>query len=94
MLERRATARQRVFKAGSIEFDGASVDCTIRNLSPAGAALDVVSPVGIPHEVTLNIVTWQVRQRGYIVWRSERRVGLVFEQKNDEAGQRTRPEAR
>jgi hypothetical protein len=31
-----------------IEFDGCGVDCTIRNMSEAGAALDVVSPVGMP----------------------------------------------
>jgi hypothetical protein len=78
MKERRATLRQRVFKTGSIEFDGSSIDCTIRNLSSAGAALDVVSPLGIPHEVTLNLVTCQARQHAYIVWRSERRVGIVF----------------
>ncbi len=78
MQDRRATARQRVFKAGSIEFDGASIDCTIRNLSPAGAALDVASPLGIPHEIILNVVTRQTRQHGYVVWRSERRVGIVF----------------
>jgi len=78
MEERRATPRRRVFKAGSIEFDGASIDCTIRNLSAAGAALDIANPVGIPHEVTLNIVTCEARHRGYIVWRKERRVGFVF----------------
>ena len=78
MQERRATLRQRVFKAGSIEFDGYSIGCTIRNLSSAGAALDVGSPVGIPHEVTLNIVSKQARQHAYVVWRSERRVGIMF----------------
>jgi hypothetical protein len=78
MEERRAIPRRRVLKAGSIEFDGASIDCTIRNLSPAGAALDVVSPSGIPHEIILNVVTCQARQRGYVVWRKERRVGITF----------------
>jgi hypothetical protein len=78
MEERRATPRRRVFKAGAIEFDGASVDCTIRNLSPAGAALDIASPVGIPHEITLNLVAHQARQHGYIVWRKDRRVSVAF----------------
>jgi hypothetical protein len=78
MQERRATIRQRVFKAGSIEFVDGSVDCTIRNLSTTGAALDVVSPMGIPHEITLNVMSRQARQHGYIVWRGERRVGMIF----------------
>jgi PilZ domain len=79
MTERRAIARQRVFKAGTIEFDGASVDCTIRNMSVAGAALDVMTPVGIPHEVILNILTRQVRQPSHIVWRKEKRIGIAFD---------------
>lgn len=83
MEERRATPRQRVFKAGSIEFDDASVECTIRNFSSAGAALDLVSSVGIPHEITLNIVTRQVRRHGCVVWRGEQRVGIMFAQKNE-----------
>jgi hypothetical protein len=79
MIERRAIARQRVFKAGTIEFDGAGVDCIIRNMSVAGAALDVATPLGIPHEVILNILTGQVRQPCHIVWRKEKRIGIAFD---------------
>jgi hypothetical protein len=78
MNERRATSRQRVFKAGTIEFDGAAVDCIIRNVSSGGAALEVASLVGIPHEVTLNILTRNERHHGYIVWRKRKRVGVIF----------------
>ena len=78
MTERRAIARQRVFKAGTIEFGGARVDCTVRNISVAGAALDVATPVGIPHEVILNILTHQVCQPCRIVWREEKRIGVAF----------------
>jgi PilZ domain len=79
MEERRATPRQRVFKAGSIEFDGSDIGCTIRNISVAGAALDVASPVGIPHEVTLNVLTGNLRQHCFIIWRKERRIGVAFD---------------
>jgi hypothetical protein len=65
-------------KAGSIEFDDTSIDCTVRNLSTGGAALDVLNPLGIPHEITLNIVSWQARQHAYVVWRSGGRVGIMF----------------
>jgi len=78
MNERRAAKRQRVFKAGTIEFDGSGVDCTIRNMSPIGAALDVASPVGIPHEITLNIASSHERKNCRIVWRKEKRIGVVF----------------
>jgi hypothetical protein len=79
MIERRAIARQRVFKAGTIEFGGTGVNCIIRNMSVAGAALDVATPVGIPHEVILNILTRQVRQPCHIVWRKEKRIGIAFD---------------
>ena len=78
MYERRAQPRQRVFKAGTIEFDGTGVDCTIRNLSPIGAGLEVATPAGIPHEITLTISTCEVRHHCYIVWRKERRLGVAF----------------
>ncbi|THD70050.1 MAG: PilZ domain-containing protein [Bradyrhizobium sp.] len=78
MNERRAAQRQRVFKAGTIEFDGSGVDCTIRNMSSIGAALDVASPVGIPHEITLNIASSNERQNCRIVWRKEKRIGVIF----------------
>jgi K+-transporting ATPase c subunit len=78
MEDRRAKHRQRVFKAGTIEFDGSGVDCTIRNMSATGAALDVASPIGIPHEIILNVVNRHERQSCRIVWRKEKRIGVVF----------------
>jgi hypothetical protein len=78
MNERRATPRQRVLKAGTIEFDGSGIDCTIRNMSSIGAALEVASSIGIPHEITLNILSRHERQNCRIVWRKEKRIGVVF----------------
>ena len=78
MEERRATPRQQVFKAGSIEFDGAAVDCTFRNISWVGARIDVASPLGIPHEVTLDIVTRHERRHCCIIWRGEKGIGVAF----------------
>jgi hypothetical protein len=47
-------------------------------MSPIGAALDVASPVGIPHEITLNIVSRRERQHCHIVWRKDKRIGVSF----------------
>jgi hypothetical protein len=71
-----------VFKAGSIEFDGVALDCTIRNLSPLGAGIDVASPLGFPHEVTLDIVTRHERRHCRIIWRGEKRIGVAFAEKS------------
>jgi hypothetical protein len=73
MDERRSGPRLRVFKAGMIEFGVAGIDCTVRNISASGAALEVASPVGIPQEIILNVPASELRRHGYIVWRKERR---------------------
>ena len=48
--ERRATIRHRTLKGGKIAINEgfSTIDCTIRNLSTAGAMLRVTSVVGIP----------------------------------------------
>lgn len=62
MDERRTIARKRILKAGTIQIGGGgAIDCTVRNLSPIGAALDVQSPVGIPNEFILIIPTEALR---------------------------------
>ena len=78
MDERRDKARRRVLKAGTIEFGGGAIDCTIRNFSDTGAALDVTSPVGIPERFTLVIQADGTHLACTVVWRKERRIGVRF----------------
>ena len=76
--EHRTTPRHRVLKGASIQFHGGAIDCTVRNLSEKGAALDVTSPLGIPTEFTLVTDTGQRPCR--VVWRKEKRIGVTFEE--------------
>jgi hypothetical protein len=76
-MERRAAPRQWVLRAATIEFDGRSIDCVVRNISATGAAFDVSGP--IPPMITLNFVTSRKRQHCFIVWRQQRRVGVAFD---------------
>ena len=78
MDERRDKARHRVLKAGTIEFGGGAIDCTVRNFSDTGAALDVTSPVGIPERVTLVIQADGTHLACTMVWRKEKRIGVRF----------------
>jgi hypothetical protein len=79
MDERRSTKRQRVLKAGSIQFDGGgAIDCTVRNLSQFGAALDVQSPVGISSEFVLVINGDGLRLPCRVAWRKAGRIGIRF----------------
>lgn len=77
MDEKRTSPRHRVLKAGTIEFNGGAIDCTIRNLSAAGAALDVTSPVGIPAHFTL--FTDGSHLSCHVIWRREKRIGVAFD---------------
>jgi hypothetical protein len=79
MNGQRIASRRRILKAGSIEFGGGVIDCTVRNISESGAALDVQSPLYIPDRVTLIIPTDQLKRSCRVVWRKERRIGVTFE---------------
>lgn len=79
MDERRHIGRNRVLKAGTIAFGGGAIDCTVRNMSDSGAALDVTSPVGIPDRFTLFIAVDGAHRSCVVVWRKEKRIGVKFE---------------
>src|ERR1700688_5017153 len=66
MRARRAVPR-RVLTSGTIEFDRGAYSCAVRNLSEAGAALDVPYAVAIPHEFTLTMDTDQVNRHCRVI---------------------------
>ena len=78
MDERRNQSRHRVLKAGTIEFGGGAIDCTVRNFSNIGAALDVTSPIGIPARFTLIMQADGTHLSCTVVWRKEKRIGVKF----------------
>jgi hypothetical protein len=62
-----------------ISFDGAGIDCTVRNVSETGALLEIESPVGIPNNFTLVISKDGVKRPCRVAWRSARRIGVRFD---------------
>ncbi len=79
MQERRKVPRHRTFKGGSISFNRVGgIDCRIRNLSPAGACLEVASQVGIPDDFTLVIESDHRQQKCHVIWRTATRMGVEF----------------
>ena len=79
MSEHRIAARHRVLKAGTIEFSGDAISCTVRNISATGAAVEINSPLWFPDRFTLGITSDGVRRPCRIVWRKEKRIGVTFE---------------
>ena len=80
MDQKRIAPRNRVLKAGIIEFNGGGIDCIVRNVSRTGAALDVASPVGIPRDFTLIVPADGLRKRCRLIWLRESRIGVAFEE--------------
>lgn len=79
MDERRKIQRHRTLKGGSIRFNCAGgIDCRVRNLSPAGACLEVSSQAGIPNDFVLVIAYDRLQQPCRVVWRTENRLGVAF----------------
>jgi hypothetical protein len=79
MEDRRTVARHRTLKAGSISFNRAGgIDCRVRNLSPAGACLEVASQVGIPEDFVLVVESDHLKQQCHVVWRTATRLGVAF----------------
>lgn len=77
--EKRVVPRQRVLKGGRIVInDGFSTfQCTVRNLSPAGAKLKVASIVGIPD--TFDLVMDDGRKYACTaIWKTEFEIGVQF----------------
>jgi hypothetical protein len=77
--EHRIAPRRRVLKAGSISFGGGTFDCTVRNISDTGAALEVVTPLFIPDKFTLIVASDGLNRPCRVMWRRERRIGVSFD---------------
>lgn len=79
MDERRKLPRHRTLKGGRILFDRAgSIDCQVRNLSPIGACIEVVSPLGIPDDFMLSLTSDNMKQNCHVIWRTATRLGVAF----------------
>jgi hypothetical protein len=77
-MDNRGDARRRMLRAGTIEFDGGAIDCTVRNLSDPGAMVQVASPIGISTQFALRFGGGQVMPCR-VVWRQPNRNGVAFE---------------
>ncbi len=80
MAERRTVPRGRTLKGGRIVFNEgrSAIDCAVRNISSAGACIEVTSTLGIPKTFTLmidgDVTPYDCAQR----WASGRRIGVAF----------------
>jgi hypothetical protein len=79
MVDTRRAPRHRVLKAGTIDFNGGGIDCTVRNLSTTGAALEVASQAGVPDKFTLVVPGDGLHLPCHVMWRKAYRIGVTFD---------------
>jgi hypothetical protein len=78
--EKREVPRQRTLKGGQIVLNAgwSTITCTVRNLSPKGAKLEVSSTVGVPDAFEL-LLQGQPRKAVTVIWRTPTELGIAFE---------------
>jgi hypothetical protein len=78
-IEKRSAPRHKVLKGATIAFGGNGVECTVRNLSSNGAAIEVANAGGLPPSFMLVIEANQFIRRCRPVWRNDKRIGVAFD---------------
>ncbi len=78
--EDRIVRRRRVLKSAKIVFPGGDVvvDCVIRDLSAAGARLEVPATIGVPQEFTLIDTHANRHYMAKTAWRRGTSMGVEF----------------
>ncbi|UQD99968.1 sensor domain-containing diguanylate cyclase [Bradyrhizobium japonicum] len=72
---------ERTFLAGKIffNFGQSSIDCIVRRLSEEAATLEMESGIGVPERFQLRLAGRE-SLTCRVIWRSDRQVGVAFEQ--------------
>jgi hypothetical protein len=79
-MERRRQTRARTLKSARILFNQhhSVIDCTVRNLSPVGACLNVASALGIPERFDVIFESDHSIRPCRLVWHKEKQLGVEF----------------
>lgn len=79
MIERRKIQRETILKPGSVSFGVAAiVDCSILNMSAAGACLEFAFRPVLPKGFSVIIKPEYIRRSCRVAWQTGSRVGVRF----------------
>src|SRR5262245_39813156 len=80
MTERRKVQRSRSLRGGKILFNNKQsvINCTVRNLSDAGANLHVQSAQGVPAFFELFVEGEDAHRSCDVMWKAQNRIGVAF----------------
>lgn len=79
MTNKRNAPRQRVLKGAFVILSDRApkLECTVRNISATGAALQFSTTIGLPP--AFDLVIDGVRRRCRSQWRTDTKIGVLFE---------------
>ena len=79
MAERRKSVRSRVLKNAKFIVDASLViDCFVRNLTVAGAQVELPRTAELPDRLTMTFDGGRTLRSCRIVWRDQNKAGLEF----------------
>ena len=79
MEEKRKYPRTEVDEAAYISSGGRVMLCTVRNISPDGAAIDVENPAFVPQQFRLVMAKdSSIIHECRVAWIKQNRIGLTF----------------
>lgn len=80
MIERRKSVRSRTYLGGTIAFNRrkSTMDCHVRNFSPAGAKVAFANAGSFPDQFDLSIAHTERSFRARMVWRGVNEAGVSF----------------
>jgi hypothetical protein len=78
MEERRQHPRVELEEVAYISSGGSVMSCVVRNISPAGAAIDVDNPAFVPQRFQLVVAKDSRVHDCRVIWIQKNRIGLAF----------------
>lgn len=87
MIERRQSARSRVFYGGVVGYNQrqSTAECVIRNFSQAGANVEFDHPAMLPDVVDLLVAKKDRAFTARVAWRRSNKAGLAFKKIEQDA---------
>jgi len=78
MDEKRKHARVEIEEPAYVSSEGSVMSCVVRNISAAGAAIDVENPAFVPQRFRLVMARDSSVRDCRVVWIQKNRIGLAF----------------
>ena len=78
MEERRKYPRTEVNQPAYVSAGGSVMSCTVRNISPEGAAIEVENPAFVPARFRLIMENGASVHECSVAWIQQNRIGVAF----------------